>query len=282
MSRNEENRRDEELNRRLERLAENTETSYETESGLTTPGLKQAAQGLKWFGGAVAGAVHLGSAVYDTAIAPVWNTVKPVFNFMASGYMKYLWNPLAYTTNEIGERVFSKKGAAAAVAITCGIALALPTAVNVTKDFSAMAMTTRTTISYLHTPNSHNDGTYSVKGCDTLNECDQNEVVYYNIEPSIARHIWSLFNKGSLYTPTRLVGTISPDSNNRCEVTVYGAFGENMERTMQQFRVYPELLDVSCERVDDQGNPVTVELQQSGAETVAPQVQQIVPGPAPS
>lgn len=193
-------------------------------------------------------------SVWINVLRPVWQTVEPIASWIGRKYRDKIWNRFAYSTAPDGGRVFSSKRASIVVVSTAAVlVMAVPIArgtYTLGLDSFKMAFTMRTATVYLHTPDSHLDNTYSVKGCVTLGECDPEDVVYYNIESSFLRHLWTLVNKGALYVPKRIVGTISPDSNNKCVVKIYGAY---YEKTMLQIGIYPELLDVSCMRVSEQG-----------------------------
>jgi hypothetical protein len=211
------------------------------------PGVRGLRKGLQGIGGSFAVLASIGAAV--------WRFVEPVLGGAARTYRRRIWDRFAYTEDENGVRELSSKragGVILATVVSAFIALPLIRGVClVSIDAVKMAFTMRTATVYLHTPDSHHDNSYSVKGCETPGICHPEDVVYYNIETSLMRHLWSLFKKRSLYVPKRIVGTISPDSDNKCEVTIYGAY---YEKVSQQIGIYPELLDVTCVRADAKGD----------------------------
>ena len=140
-----------------------------------------------------------------------------------------------------------------------------------------MAFTTRDEVVYMHTPNPHDDGTYSAKGCDVLGECDPSNVAYFNIRPSFMKHAYWLFKHGSLYIPKTVVGTISPGANNKCDVKVYGAY---YEKLYQQIDFYPDILDITCVRVDDHDKPISEPVTPANVDAHAVQQQTQTPPPA--
>jgi hypothetical protein len=285
-------KRDDDLLKRLERLEKKANrgsdaagAAIDNPSDGAAVGLRQTLEGLGYLGDFVHKAGIMARYAWDKVGSPIWSVFKPVANWIGSTYMNRVWRPYAYKNDEnSGERIFSKKRAGAVMCLTAAFAMAaVPVATGTLKvgvDAAKMATSTRVETVYLHTANSHGDNTYSVKGCDTLAECSTEDAVYYNVESSTAKHIWSLFNKGSLYVPKRVIGTVAPDANNRCDVTIYGAY---YEKAMQQFGIYPELLDISCVRVDAQGNPVgsPVDAAPINSQQVQNVQQQVVNAPAP-
>lgn len=244
--------------KKMDRLLENSEAEKETPNEVTTPGIKETLEGLSILGGFINKSVVMGKYAWEKVGAPIWDRVSPIGRWVGRNYMDKIWNKFSYTKDENGEDIFSKKRAGIVLTATFALAALAPTilsgTVNMTVDSAKMLTTMRTESVYLHSPNTHMDNTYSVKGCETAGKCDIDDVVYYNIETSGMKNLWSLFNKGSLYVPKRIVGTISPDSNNKCEVKIYGAHYENL---MEQFDVHPELLDISCEQVNLNGSSLT-------------------------
>lgn len=257
----------------------------ETEAGYgAAPGIKEGLQAVAYVGRFFKGIANAANAVWETALKPFWNIVAPTANWMGSKWKNWIWTPLAYNKDDDGERtIFSKKGATTAVALTMCFALAAGSLATAVPEGIDMAVTSRTKTVFLHTPRTTGvNNTYSVKGCDTYDQCDTNDVVYYNIEPSLAKHIYSLFNKGSLYVPKRLIGTISPDSNNKCEVTVFGTLGDTLEKVAQNIDQYPDLLDISCVRVDDSGNPIKDDATAAQSGVDVSSAQTVIQAPAPA
>jgi len=250
---------DDETLRRLKRLeqaaargSQNADKATEDPNAGAAIGIREALYGLSWLGKAFHRAAQMGQFVWDNVGKPVWRFMEPAVGGIYRFYRDNIW-PMAYTTNAEGEKVFSPKKAGVVLTATfMAAAMLVPTA-NLAYEGMMMGTTMRTQTVYLHTVNDHNDGSYSIKGCDNLTQCETKDSAYYNVDTSIARHLWSLFNKGSLFVPRRLVGTVAPDGNNRCEIKVYGAY---YEKFMQNFENYPELLDITCVRVDNQGNPI--------------------------
>jgi hypothetical protein len=209
-----------------------------------------AAPGLRELDKGVQGAGRILTALAAVAKS-VWRFLEPVLGGIARAYKNRIWDRFAYAEDENGERDFSPRRAGGVILLTVVLTFVAVPFVRgcylVTVDAVKMAFTMRTVTVYLHTPDSHHDNSYSVKGCEKPGICQPEDVVYYNIETSLMRHIWSLFKKGSLYVPKRIVGTISPDSDNKCVATIYGAY---YEKVSQQIGIYPELLDVTCVRAD--------------------------------
>lgn len=291
MTVNKRNKKDDDLLKRLERLekkanrgSNSASQAIDNPSDGAAVGVRQTLEGLSYLGDFIHKAGIMARYAWDKVGSPIWSVFKPVANWVGSNYMNRVWRPYAYKKDEnTGERVFSKKRAGAIMCLTAAFAMAaVPVATGTLKvgvDAAKMASTTRVETVYLHTANSHGDNTYSVKGCETLAECSTQDAVYYNVESSTAKHIWSLFNKGSLYVPKRVIGTVAPDANNRCDVTIYGAY---YEKAMQQIGIYPELLDISCVRVDAQGNPLGTNLNApASVQQVQNGAQQVAPAPAP-
>ncbi len=241
------------LDREADQGSERAETALDNPNDNAVQGLKQTLQGLRWLGNFTYNAVSVAKQAWDTVGRPVWNAVSPPFAWGYRQYMDKVWSRFAYKDGDDGERRFAPRKAGLVLAFTAAAAMAVVPTFNLAVEGGIMASTIRDDTVYLHTVVSHGDNTYSVKGCDTLGDCGTEDAVYYNVEKSFARHLYSLFNDGSLHIPKKLVGTVSPDSNNQCDVTIYGTV---YEKAMQNFEIYPELLDISCTRVDMNGNPL--------------------------
>lgn len=244
---------------RLDDLSRQTQRGLERATALQSDpyataakGLRQAMKGISWAQkfGARAGA--MGRFLWESVGRPVWTVLDPVVGWLARFYARKVW-PHAYRTEEDGSKSFSPKRAGIVLTATFAAAAAVLPAAQLAFEAGQMAVTMRDKVVYLHTVNDHDDGTYSIKGCDKLAVCDTDDADYYNVESSLAKHIWSLFNKGSLYIPRRIVGTVAPDGNNKCDIKIYAAY---YEKAMQNLDIYPQLLDIKCVRVDNDGNPI--------------------------
>lgn len=281
---------DDDLLKRMERLKKNADRGQKNASDAHdnvyakgVDGLREAGQGLKTLGILINRMKDVGLYYWEKA-APAREVVGNMTGWFTRFYRDKIWNRYAYEKNEKDEPVFSKKRAGIVLTATFAAVALAPAIIGGTVDtgvdVAKMALTTREESVYLHTPNAHGDDSYSVKGCKTKGKCEPEDVVYYNVESSLMKHLYTAYNriaKGewpSLYIPKNIIGVIPPGDTNKCAVKIYGAYYAD---AWKQLNVYPDLLDVSCVRVNGAEKPVDASFSAASIP-----VQAAHPAPAPA
>lgn len=191
----------------------------------------------------------------ERVVDPTWSVVGPPCRFAKDLYSK-AWNKYAFTTNDAGERVISRKKAGLFLTLTFAAAIAMtPTlpgeairyvTTEPVSDAISMMISHRTETPYLYKSSTMNaeNGEFLAMGCNVAEKCDPTwDGVTYKIEPRLSHNVWNLFNKGiPMFIPDQIAGSI-PSVPTKCTATVYGA----RWRVLRHLEMYPRLLDVQCE-----------------------------------
>jgi len=196
---------------------------------------------------------------WDKVIEPVYSIVAPPIVWIFNKYAA-VWNRFAYK-GEGEQRVVSRSRSGILIALTLGVLLAFtPTkAGEFIRFFTVepvidgfMMLGSKETEEYFlnHTEEIDPDyNMHSVRGCNTLGQCREEDSVYFRVKPRLSHDIWKLVNHGDpFYIPDHVVAPIAPGVN-RCQVTYYGYRMTTswISRLMRSMQVYPVMLEADCE-----------------------------------
>lgn len=180
-------------------------------------------------------------------LAPV---ARPVWN----GY-KSLFNRVAYTKDEDGERtILNKPRALAAVALSAMVAFGavtqgLPVAGNLAYDGVMMATTTEHNRPLYLTganPSDSTDDVFYVKGCESL-PCTDSNSVYFRLRDNNILSAYRLVTTGKAFWPED-VGAAIPEETSACLVSSYGV-------RIRMLGMYPHITSVQCAPNSAVGQP---------------------------
>lgn len=183
--------------------------------------------------------------IYNNVISPIMNHpwVGKPFQWYRS-----LWDKVVYIQTGEAPPTFSKKRAGIMVLATLVCLRMLPTfidgAVEFVWDTTRMATTYKTKeIWYLGKSQEIDPvgNVFSAQGCGSI-QCSDQTSIYFRIKPSIAHHLWSIYNNGNVFFPDYVAAGIQNDIN-KCEVTGYGVRWKFLVRNWD---VYPQILAVNC------------------------------------
>lgn len=209
------------------------------------------------------------STVWDAVAKPIktaWSYIKPTvdvgitaasklgeaFRFAApvvrpfwNGY-KALFNRVAYTLDDNGERTVLNKPRALVAAVT-SVALAFgmvnyggPVMGNLAYDAAFMPTTMKTEQVYLTgaNPSDSTDNVFYVKGCESLPCNSQSNSLYYRLRGSMPYSLYQFATTGKFFYPEH-VGSAISEGVNQCTITSYGM-------RMPSLGMYPHILKAEC------------------------------------
>ena len=228
------------------------------------------------------GAAHISRHVTDTVEAynhvtgsVHWiyqNVIHPAVTHPWAGapFRAYrsLWNKVVYVNDADGDPLFSKKRGGMMVLATLAFLYMLPAILAGTAEL--LWDTTRMVTNYregevLYLGRSQEidpiGNVFSAQGCEQI-RCTDQTGFYFRIKPSLAHHIWSLFNNGNIFFPDFVTAGIQNDIN-KCTVTSYGSRGKLIVRNWE---IYPQILAVDCVPVSDADIEAFEKAQDSAAD----------------
>jgi hypothetical protein len=203
--------------------------------------------------------------VWDGVLEPVYSVVAPPILWITGKYSAF-WSRFAY--KGLGEeRMVSRSRAGFLVGATLVTLLAFtPTKLGEVIRFftvepvvdGAMMLSSKTTGEFYlnHTQEIDPDhNVHSVRGCNSLGQCREEDSVYFRVRPRLAHDIWKTLNYGDpFYIPDHVVAPIAPGVN-KCQVTYYGyrLTTSWISRLMRSMQVYPIMLEAECEFISTSG-----------------------------
>lgn len=203
--------------------------------------------------------------IWDGVLEPVYSVVAPPILWITGKYSA-LWSRFAYK-GESEARVVSRSRAGFLLGATLVTLLAFtPTKLGEVIRFftvepvvdGTMMLASKTTEEFYlnHTQEIDPDhNVHSVRGCNSLGQCREEDSVYFRVRPRLAHDIWKTLNYGDpFYIPDHVVAPIAPGVN-RCQVTYYGyrLTTSWVSRLMRSMQVYPIMLEADCEFISAGG-----------------------------
>lgn len=159
-----------------------------------------------------------------------------------------IWHAYAYVEDKDGDEVFSKRRGGIMVLATLVFLWMLPSFLAGTAEFiidtSRMATSWKEKEVWYLGKSQEIDpegNVFSAQGCESI-QCSDQTSIYFRIKPSLAHHLWSLYNNGNIFFPDFVAAGIQNDIN-KCTVTGYGVRWKFLVRNWD---VYPQILSVDC------------------------------------